>query len=150
MTNALLTHPPKTEWGGKTPPSNIFRVHLHLSILMGVLRLPITGGEESPQYFKQGAEVCPLLGVQMHSKIADLEVQMHPKPGRNEMKNQQAGLTQFREKAAKRVRTPSQGGKPKCKSCGYRVRGDNHDEGNHHQQGGKQGKGSKRARLRRR
>ena len=66
------------------------------------------------------------------------------------MKNQQAGLTQFREKAAKRVRTPSQGGKPRCKSCGFRMRGPNHAEGTHHKQGGKQGKGSKAVRYRRR
>ena len=66
------------------------------------------------------------------------------------MLNQKTGLSQFKRNGTERTRAQHSGGKPKCKSCGYRVRGDNHDEGNHHQQGGKQGKGSKRARLRRR
>ena len=30
-------------------------------------------------------------------------------------------------------------GKPKC-SCGFRIRGPNHEQGQHHKQGGKVGK----------
>ena len=66
------------------------------------------------------------------------------------MKNQQTGLSQFKRKGAERTRAQHAGGKPKCKECGFRMRGPNHDDGNHHQQGGRQGKGSKAVRYRRR
>jgi len=52
----------------------------------------------------------------------------------------QTGLAQFKQRGAKRVRKGHMGGKPKCGSCGFRVRGPNHADGSHHQQGGRVGK----------